>query len=59
MPEIAGSSQFQKSSCCRTLLSQTAKMRAWHLSESLRKGKKYYAAVVRKKSKKNVRETAL
>lgn len=45
--------------CHRTLLSQTAKMMAWHLSENLRKGKKCHAAAVRKKNKKNVRETAL
>lgn len=43
----------------RTLLSQTAKMMAWHVSENLRKGKKCHAAAARKKSKKNVRETVL
>lgn len=58
----AGNSWFQpvtKQRCHRALLNQTAKMMAWHLSENLRKGKKCYAAAARKKSKKNVRETAL
>lgn len=58
----ARNSWFQpvtKQRCHRALLSQTAKMMAWHLSENLRKGKTRYAAAARKKSKKNVRETAL
>lgn len=48
-----------KCSHSRTLLCQTAKMTAWHLSENLRKGKKCYIAAVRKKREENVRETAL